>query len=511
MKNIAIIFPNQLFELEYLPYKYQDVDVFIITEDPIFFSDAERQLKFNLLKLIYQRACMQYYYDYLSDHKLDIVYLEWQKDAGYLYQFIKKKYGTGNLLHIIDPVDHLLSERITKYAKKYRQDITQYQTPAFLCDDFDLEEYIKTNKKNKNFFQYNFYIWQRKRLNILMDKSGKPLGGKYSYDKYNRKSIPTKSFENFLKTNHIKVPKQKYDNDYYDEAIKYCEKTFKNHYPENYEPENIYRYPVTHADAMKNLKSFVKYKLKYFGDYQDAISYDDPYMFHSVISSQLNIGLLLPSQVLKMLLSYYKKTGNKRSLLNDVEGFIRQLNWREYSRLLYMYAYDDMRKNYFGNKNHLTAAWYRGDTGIEPVDSAIKTAFQYGYLHHIIRLMIMCNFMNLCQIDPDDVYAWFMEFSLDSYDWVMINNVYSMGLYADGGLTVTKPYISSSNYVLKLSGVKRDGYWDQVWTTLYYNFIGKNYNKFKGRGFIYRSQYDKVKDKNSIKKSATKYIRKLTK
>ena len=182
-------------------------------------------------------------------------------------------------------------------------------------------------------------------------------------------------------------------------------------------------------------------------------------LFHSVISMQLNIGLITPEYILKEILQRYDKS--KKEILHSVEGFVRQLNWREYSRLLYRYAYDKMiHKNYFDNRHHLTKAWYDGELKIQPIDICIKFAFQYGYLHHILRLMVMCNFMNLMNIHPDDVYKWFMEFSLDSYDWVMINNVYSMGMFSDNGLTTSKVYISSSKYILRMSDVKKDGHWD---------------------------------------------------
>jgi deoxyribodipyrimidine photolyase-related protein len=170
-----------------------------------------------------------------------------------------------------------------------------------------------------------------------------------------------------------------------------------------------------------------------------------------------------------------------------------------------------MKKNYLGNDRHLDMTWYTGTTGILPIDITVKQAFKYGYLHHINRLMIMCNFMNLCQIKPDDAYKWFMEFSLDSYDWVMILNVYSMGMYADGGLTTTKPYISSSNYIMKMSNfTNTNSNWREIWDALYYNFIKNNYKKLKGRASIFRFQYDHLTSerKNEIVSISRKFLHK---
>lgn len=204
----------------------------------------------------------------------------------------------------------------------------------------------------------------------------------------------------------------------------------------------------------------------------------------------INIGLLTPTEVLEATIKFNIKN---KPRLESVEGFIRQLFWREYMRLVYKYNYDKLTTtNYLDNQNKIGIPWYKATTGINPLDLSIKWAFETGYLHHIMRLMIVCNFMNLCGINPDDCYKWFMAFSLDSYDWVMIGNVYGMGLYADGGTITTKPYVSSSAYILRMSNIKKDGIWDVLWTDLYHKFVKDNYEKIKGRGsFIFTSVRDK--------------------
>lgn len=464
-KNIALIFPNQLVEIKYLPYDYQKIDLFIIIEDSLFFLDKTRKLKFNLLKLIYQRACMKFYEDYLISNKLKVKYINWSENNDWMdFDIINESN-----LHFIDPVDRLLENRIEKKFINY----CIYESPLFLNTIDDLDDYVKTMKSDK-FRNQHFYIYHRKRDNILMENN-KPIGNKYSFDSQNRKPFPKKSFNNFIYENSIKINTKKYKSEFYDESIKYCEKTFKNHYKSNYNSENVYLYPITFQDSKNHFNNFVKNKIEYFGDYQDAISFDNPFLFHSVISIQLNNGLLNPKWVINRLIKYYEYYGN----LIDIEAFYRQLIWREYSRLLYIYAYDRMKQNFFNHQNKLSKKFYEGTTGIEPVDLCIKIAFNYGYLHHILRLMILCNIMNLLHINPNDVYKWFMEFSLDSYDWVMINNVYSMGLYADGGVSTTKPYITSSNYVKKQSGLKGD--WENDWNVLYKFFLHKFRNKLSGR------------------------------
>jgi deoxyribodipyrimidine photolyase-related protein len=520
--NIAIIFPHQLFEIKYITYDVSSINIFLIVEDTLFFSDKVRKLHFNMLKLIYQRASMKYYETYLSQKGFNVKYMEWENDPNFWIKYIKQNYGNGSIINIIDPIDKLLESRINSFSSKFNQIFKYHETPAFLSSKHDLIDYTKYIKNQNHYSQYSFYIWQRKRMNILLDKNNKPIGSKYSFDKYNRKAIPEYDFSNFLTKNKIKLKTASYTNIFYDAAIKYCENKFHNYYPNNYQPENIYLYPITHKDIKKHFANFLSQKIQYFGDYQDAIDFsnceknpqkskDFFSLFHSVISPQLNNGLLTPVWVLSKIMSYWKiNSRKKQTLLHSIEGFIRQLNWREYSRFLYLYAYDKMKGNYFNNTRRLTKKWYTGKTGILPIDNTINIAFRYGYIHHILRLMIMCNFMNLCRIHPDDVYKWFMEFSLDSYDWVMINNVYSMGLYADGGLTTTRPYISSSNYVRKQSNLKYQN-WSYVWDVLYYYFVYVNQNKFKHRGFIYKNSLRRIKNVKLLKDEGKYFINLLTK
>ena len=167
----------------------------------------------------------------------------------------------------------------------------------------------------------------------------------------------------------------------------------------------------------------------------------------------------------------------------SVEGFVRQIiGWREYIRAMYVLEGRNIRtKNYFKAKNKLPQSFWSGNTGLDPVDHHIEVLRTYAYTHHIPRLMILGNCMNLCHIEPDQVYTWFMEMYLDAYDWVMVPNVYSMTLYADGGLLTTKPYIASSNYILKMSDFKKEG-WTEIFDALFWDFVGTHYEKLKKEG-----------------------------
>ena len=190
----------------------------------------------------------------------------------------------------------------------------------------------------------------------------------------------------------------------------------------------------------------------------------------------LNIGLLEPNQVVSKAISAAAKYNVP---LNSLEGFIRQIiGWREFIRIVYEREGSIQRtKNYWGFSRKIPETFWTGDTGILPIDNVIKKVLQTGYCHHIERLMVMGNFMLLCEFDPDEVYRWFMELFIDSYDWVMVPNVYGMTQFADGGLMTTKPYISGSNYLLKMSDYEK-GEWTTVWDGLFWRFMHVHRNFF---------------------------------
>jgi deoxyribodipyrimidine photolyase-related protein len=328
----------------------------------------------------------------------------------------------------------------------------------------------------------------------------KPEGGKYSYDKYNRNGPPSELEE---------LPElpglDKTDKVYIDRAKKEIETEFSN----NLGNTALY-VPVTFASAKRWLDDFIDNRLSDFGTYQDAVLIDKPFMYHSVLSPLINCGLLDPKDIILAVQNNYYNSPSIEALYS-VEGFIRQiLGWREWQRLQYIHNYDILKgSNYYNHKNTLSDAWYSGKLGIRPIDDAIKMGYKYGYLHHIIRLMYMSNFMNLCRIHPDEMYKWFMSFPMDSYDWVMIQNVYSMG--AGSKNNITKPYITTGNYIKKMSNYRDSEGWVGIWEALYYCFLEDNMDKlmaFPRVAGIMRKNLER-KDKlkmDGYRKLANKFI-----
>jgi deoxyribodipyrimidine photolyase-related protein len=224
---------------------------------------------------------------------------------------------------------------------------------------------------------------------------------------------------------------------------------------------------MTHDAARKWFHTFLEKRFDMFGKYEDAIVAESPFMFHSGIAMFLNNGLLLPKYVVAETLAYSRR---HNVAVQNVEGFLRQIiGWREYCRLYYVTVPPSVYRKHSRTPNPITkmaAKWYKGTTGIPIVDRTIVKAWQYGYLHHIERLMVMANIMTLSRLHPDLVYKWMYEFSMDSWDWVMVFNCYSMGTYSDGGVATWKPYVSSSAYIKRMAR-EPSGPWEAVWDDLY--------------------------------------------
>jgi len=248
---------------------------------------------------------------------------------------------------------------------------------------------------------------------------------------------------------------------------------FANH------PGNLDRVwvPTTHTQAERWLDTFLAERFRDFGTYEDALPRRSSFVFHSGLSPLLNVGLLTPDQVLDRALAY----GAEHTVpINSVEGFVRQiLGWREFVRGVYQHFNGPLTsRNIWNGDRRLTDDWYRGNTGIEPLDHVIRKAADLGWAHHIERLMLAANLMNLAGIHPHEVYRWFMEMFVDAYDWVMVPNVFGMGLTSDGGIFTTKPYICGSNYVLKMGDFKR-GDWCDVMDGLLWRFVASHEAKLK--------------------------------
>jgi len=456
MNEISIVFPHQLFKKNAALHKNRTV---FLIEEFLFF----KHYNFHKQKLMLHRASMKSYAAYLIKEGYKVEYVENIDERNDIRKFITfLKHEKINSIHFTEVVDDRLEERIIASCKKNSIEITQYQTPAFLNSKQEGDNYFDGRKR---YFQTEFYIAQRKKRNILLGPDDGPLGGQWSYDADNRKKFPAK--EN--------PPQISFPNE--DEFVKEARQYINKHFSKNYGEIEHFFYPVNFSSAEKWLAAFLQERFEKFGEYEDAMVAKENFLHHSVLSPLINIGLLTPLQVINAALEYAAKNN---SPLNSTEGFIRQIiGWREFIRIVYAREGEKQRTtNYWKFTRKMPSSFWDGTTGIEPIDNVIKKAIKTGYLHHIERLMLLGNFMLLCEFDPDEVYKWYMEMFVDSYDWVMVPNVYGMVQFADGGLMTTKPYISGSNYVLKMSDHKK-GDWCQIWDALFWRFMDVHRNFFK--------------------------------
>lgn len=485
-KNIFLIFPHQLFK-DIRLLKHAD-EVYLI-EEYLFF----KQYKFHKQKLVFHRASMKYYENYLRENGIKVYYIEAaekQCDIRILLNELKLKKIES--IQLYDVCDNWLEKRISETCRRNDILIKEYPTHLFINSKDDLKTYFAGRQK---YFQTDFYIQQRKKLNILIDEKGKPQGGKWSFDAENR----------------LKYPKDKVApetgfpslNSFYKEAIDYSEQNYSDNYGKI---TSKFIYPTTHKQSESWLSQFLEKRFKEFGLYEDAIASDENILHHSVLTPMLNTGLLLPMQIVNAAINHAAENDVP---INSLEGFIRQIiGWREFIRGVYLYKGTQQRTaNFWKFRKEIPASFYNASTGIEPIDITISKLIDTGYNHHIERLMLLGNIMLLCEFNPDKVYQWFMEMYIDAYDWVMVPNVYGMSQFADGGLMATKPYISGSSYVLKMSNYKK-GEWCKTWDALFWHFMNKHRKFFLSNprlGMLIKI-YDKMSDtkKSDIKKIVNK-------
>lgn len=448
MSAATLIFPHQLF-LEH-PSLDKKIPVWLV-EEYLFFQ----QYRFHQQKILLHRASMKYYEESLQKQGFLVHYVDALEPESDVRKLIAKLDKTGvKSIHYTDPTDTWLHSRIKHAASKAKIALHCSDSPNFLNTPTTLHAYFDGRK---TYFQTDFYIAQRKARKLLVDENDKPLGGKWTFDAENRSKMPKGKTPPRLDPPPAHNTMQ--------EANQYVAKNFSHHYGET----AAFIYPVTHAAAEKWLDTFLEVRFAEFGTYEDAMVQEENFLYHSVLTPMLNIGLLSPKLILDKALA---KAGRKNIPLNSLEGFVRQITgWREFIRIVYEREGSKQRtKNYWGFTRKIPASFWDGNTGIPPVDIIIKRILKTGYCHHIERLMVLGNFMLLCEFDPDEVYRWFMEMFIDSYDWVMVPNVYGMTQFADGGLMTTKPYISGSNYLMKM-GDWQKGEWQELWDGLFWRFM----------------------------------------
>jgi deoxyribodipyrimidine photolyase-related protein len=442
-----IVFPHQLFR------EHLDADpgtLMVLVEPDLFF----RQFAFHVHKLVLHRASMRSFQDRLGDAGFRVAYVESSADRSSddALAAVLRDHGV-DAVRVYDVVDDWLGRDLRRVCRDVGAHLDELETPAFLTTREQVEEIFGRYDKPR---MQHFYQAQRRRLDLLME-GGSPVGGRWSYDTENRKPLPKDLVPPALprptRTDHV------------EDAMAWVRAEF----PDNPGDVDTFAWPVTHRQAAHALRRFLDERLHDFGRYEDAIAADEPWLFHSALSPLINLGLLDPERVVRDAVEH--AAGNDVPL-PSLEGFVRQvIGWREYMRAAYVVHGHRMRtRNALELAGGLGPEWWDGSTGLEPVDTVVRRVLRHGYAHHIERLMVLGNAMLLLRTDPDEVYAWFMALFVDAYDWVMVPNVYAMSQFAAGPLITTKPYVSGSNYLRRMSDFPT-GDWTLAWDALYWQFV----------------------------------------
>lgn len=461
MSVATLIYGNQLFPTH---------PALISPREPVIMIESYSmctRYRYHKQKLILVLAAMREYRDWLRQRGYTVHYQELRPGESFLSQLGQLVQQLQlRQLRLVLPEDRQAQLNLQQFAASQALTLVEYPSPAFLTPLSLVLDWFGQTKKP---ILEQFYRWQRRRLDILMDGTH-PLGGQWNYDHSNRQPLPKHGviipeLERPKPTQHVTQVAQLVD------------QLFAHHPGASTD----FWLPVSRAQALRCLDDFIRQRLPLFGRYEDAMAADQPFLFHSALSPSLNLGLLTPDEVVAAAVQAYT-TGDVP--LNSVEGFVRQvIGWREYLRGVYWFKPELKDANFFGFSRQLEDWWYTSayqDQELPPpLRAALETVHKYGYNHHIERLMVLGNWFLLNEYQPQSVFAWFQTMYVDAYEWVMVPNVQGMSQYADGGLVATKPYIAGGNYL------QRMGRWwpstqeaqASIYTHKYWQFLIRNGEK----------------------------------
>lgn len=377
-------------------------------------------------------------------------------------------------LILVTPGDYRVRKALQQQADELNIPVEIRPDRHFFSGIDDFREFSAGRKK---LVMETFYRQMRRKHGVLLERDGKPVGGKWNFDQDNR--LP------FSPNKPPAIPPMPvfHPDSTTRKILKLVEHRFSDH-PGQLDRMDL---PVTHLQARAMLDDFVCSRLPHFGSYEDAMWADQPFLYHSRLSALLNVKLLNPRDCVSTAVTAYEEG---QAPLNSVEGFIRQiLGWREYIRGVYwvnMPEYQDL--NYFGHELKAPAFFWDGASDLECIRQTMQHVLRYGYSHHIHRLMVMGLFALLLGVHPRRFHEWHMAMYVDAVDWVSLPNTLGMSQYGDGGIVGSKPYCASGNYINRMSNFCKNCRYDYgasigekacPFTTLYWDFLDRHYDRLK--------------------------------
>lgn len=463
-------------------------------------AEETTYVKHHKQKIVLILSAMRHFAKALQHHGFDVHYvtLDAPNNSGSFTNEVDRAIALfqPDKLIVTAASEYRVVQAQKSWAQQFGIPVEIREDDRFLATPAEFADWAEGRKQLR--MEY-FYRQMRQRYQVLM-QDDKPVGGQWNYDADNRKK-PNRDLA-------IPSPFSVEPDAITQAVIKLVKQRFSDHFGDI----DSFHYAVTRKDALTALAQFIEQRLVHFGDYQDAMLQDEPWLYHSHISFYLNCGLLLPLECVQAAeQAYYQQAAP----LNAVEGFIRQiLGWREYVRGLYWHTMPDYKsQNYLAASRQLPDFFWSANTKMNCLQQCISETKQHAYAHHIQRLMVLGNFALLAGLSPDEVNEWYLIVYADAFEWVELPNVTGMALFADGGMLASKPYAASGAYINKMSNYCKSCHYDVKakqgetacpFNYLYWDFFQRHQDTFSSNprlGFVYRN-LSKMNDAKRIAVSA---------
>ncbi len=484
MKTARLILGDQL-NLQHSWFTENDPEVLYIMME--LHQEAE-YVKHHIQKLLAFFAAMRSFAETLRDRGHVVLYINIsdKKSSFSLAKNLTEIFSEKNIrkFEYQLPDEYRLDHQLSAFCQQTEVDTAVFDTEHFLTGRDDLADFFENKKTYR---MENFYRMMRRKYNILI-KDDEPEGGQWNFDRENRQpydeAVPAPDpllFKNDVQEIFKEIEQA---------GIAFFGKVDTSSFP----------WPVNRRQSLQLLNHFINTLLPRFGTYQDAMTVKSGTLFHSRLSFALNSKMLHPMEVIDRVIQEWKSRSDEISL-SQVEGYVRQiLGWREYMRGIYWARMPKYEKlNFFDHGVKLPDFYWSGRTRMNCMKHTIGQSLRTAYAHHIQRLMITGNFALLAGIDPGQVDAWYLGIYIDAVQWVEITNTRGMSQYADGGIVGTKPYVSSANYIRKMSDYCDDCFYNSdrkygekscPFNSLYWDFYNRHREKLQGNprtGMMFRT------------------------
>lgn len=446
-------------------------------KDVILMAEVRQEatyVKHHKKKIAFIFSAMRHFAAGLEAQGLGVTYVRFNDphNTGSLRGEVRRLLQARPLDEVVvtEPGEYRLLEECRQWAAALDTPVTILPDERFVASH---QEFAQWAAGRKELIMEYWYRAMRRKTGLLMDQ-GKPEGGRWNFDRENRKP-PNRKLA-------CRGPLQ-FEPDATTSAVL---RMVADHFADHFGDLEPFWFAVTDAQARQALEHFIRHSLPRFGDYQDAMLSDEAFLFHSILSQYINAGLLDPLEVCKQVAQAYS---DGHAPLNAVEGFIRQIiGWREYIRGVYWYHMPEYaQRNALAARRALPGFYWNGKTDMRCLSEVINTTRQHACSHHIQRLMVTGNFANLAGLDVRQVCDWYLAVYADAYEWVELPNTLGMALHGDGGIVGTKPYIASGSYINRMSDFcsgcrfdyrQRTGAAACPFTTLYWDYLMRHEQTF---------------------------------